>query len=250
MIDGMRVIDFHAHLGRWPKVGMAHSLEQLIAVMDRAAVDQVCLFNIFHGQATRANDEVAEAQRRYPARVIGSAFVTPHYPDEMAPELTRAFDRLGLHAIKVYPTYANKELDDPCWDPVFRFACDRGVPVLSHSWEGDGLCGPDRFATVAERYPDLNLVLGHGGGTELGRQQAIAAAQRCPNLYLEICSSYRNEGSIEALVDGVGAERVLFGSDLPLMDPRIHIGRVLCARIDDQSKAQILGANAARLLDL
>ena len=250
MIDTMRVIDFHAHLGRWPKVGMAHSPDRLIAIMDRSGVDRACLFNIFHGRAAQGNDEVAEVQRRYPERVIGFAFVTPHYPEEVAPELARAFDRLGLHGIKIYPGYAGKPLSDPCWDPVFRFAEQRRVPVLSHSWVGPGLCGPDLFAAVAERFPDLTLVLGHAGGTAEGRQQAMAAARTHPNLYLEIASSYRDDGSIEAMVEGVGADRVLFGSDLPLMDPRIHIGRVLCASIDEEAKAQILGGNAARLLGL
>lgn len=250
MIGPFRVIDFHAHLGRWPKVGMAHSLDEMIAVMDRSGVDRVCVFNIFHGRAARGNDHVAEARRRFPDRVVGFAFVTPHYEDEMVPELARAFDELGMRAIKLYPPYANRALTDPCWEPVFRFASERGVPVMSHSWQDCPLCGPEVFATVADKFPDVPLVMGHGGGTDVGRQQAIAAAQRCPNLHLEICSSYRSEGSIEAMVEPLGPERVLLGSDLPLMDPRLHIGRVLSAGIDDHAKSQILGANAARLLKL
>ena len=76
------------------------------------------------------------------------------------------------------------------------------------------------------------------------------AAQKCPNIYIEICSSWRQFGSIEELVEGAGAGRILFGSDMPLMEPRVQMGRVLTARISEQAQRKILGENAARLLGI
>ncbi len=77
---------------------------------------------------------------------------------------------------------------------------------------------------------------------------AIEAARACPNIYLEICTSYRNPGSIEAMVEGAGEDRVLFGSDMPLMEPRINLGRVMTSRISEDARRKVLGENAARLL--
>ena len=57
-------------------------------------------------------------------------------------------------------------------------------------------------------------------------------------------------GSIEELVQGAGEDRILFGSDAPLMDPRIQMGRVVTAEISEQAKEKILGMNAAKLLNL
>ena len=68
--------------------------------------------------------------------------------------------------------------------------------------------------------------------------------------YLETCSTFRTPGVIEELVDGVGADRVLFGSDMPLMDPRSQIGKIITARISDEAKQKILGGNAGRLLGI
>jgi predicted TIM-barrel fold metal-dependent hydrolase len=53
---------------------------------------------------------------------------------------------------------------------------------------------------------------------------------------------------IEQLVNEAGADRVLFGSDTPLMDPRGQLGKIITADISDKAKEQILGLNAQRLL--
>jgi predicted TIM-barrel fold metal-dependent hydrolase len=82
------------------------------------------------------------------------------------------------------------------------------------------------------------------------RRQALDAARAYPNIYLETCSSFRTPGVIEQLVAEAGADRVLFGSDTPLMDPRCQIGKIITAAIDDTAKRMILGENAQRLLRL
>jgi predicted TIM-barrel fold metal-dependent hydrolase len=51
-------------------------------------------------------------------------------------------------------------------------------------------------------------------------------------------------------VNEAGADRVLFGSDMPLMDPRPQIGKIITADISDEAKQLILGDNARRLLGI
>jgi predicted TIM-barrel fold metal-dependent hydrolase len=250
MIDGMRVIDFHAHVGAWPQYGMFDDPSDMLRAMDDAGVDQTCLFNVFQGDHRRGNDEVARVVRRYPDRFIGFAFVTPHYPAEMTDELTRAFDELGMAAIKIYPPYFDRPVTDPVWTPVFEFADTRKLTVISHTWGADAKCCPTLFVALARLYPGVRWVMGHAGGTEKGREYGKKAAQEHPNLYLEICSSYRNIGSIEDLVGAVGADRVIYGSDMPLLDPRIHAGRVVTADLPHGAKKKILGGNAMKLLGL
>ena len=71
-----------------------------------------------------------------------------------------------------------------------------------------------------------------------------------PNYFLETCSTFRTPGVIEQLVEGAGADRVLYGSDIPLMDPRAQIGKIITAEIDEEAKKLVLGGNARRLLQL
>jgi predicted TIM-barrel fold metal-dependent hydrolase len=229
---------------------MEDDLADMIRAMDRAGVDKACLFHIFYGDAARGNDAVAAAVAAYPDRFIGFAFVTPHYPEEMIPELERAFGSLGLRGLKIYPPYAHKPATDPVWQPALEWANERGIVILSHTSAGDAQCGPLLFVELAEKYPAVSWVLGHSGVTPEGREEAIRAAQQTANIYLEICSSWRNPGSIERLVEGAGADRVVYGSDMPLLDPRIQIARIRTSSLDEEAQRLVLGGNAARILGL
>ncbi|HZT30236.1 MAG TPA: amidohydrolase family protein [Bryobacteraceae bacterium] len=249
------IIDFHAHVGSMDSIGARLTADAMLHAMDAAGVDRCCVFNIFHADAAFGNDLTARFVAAHPDRFIGFAFVTPHYPEEMEGELARVFDHLGLQGIKIYPPYFDRTVEDAIWEPVFAFAHARKVPLISHSDGRDPLVNPNHgepqmFVRWAEKYPDARIVLGHAGNFRSGRLSSIAAARRCANIFIEICTSWREIGSIEELVSGAGADRLLFGSDLPLMDPRIHKGRVLTAAIPETAKAQILGGNAARLLGL
>ena len=83
-----------------------------------------------------------------------------------------------------------------------------------------------------------------------GQEEAVAAAQECENIYLETCSSFSEHGAMEFLVNGAGEDRVLFGSDMPLIEPRHQIAKITTADLSDQAKRKILGLNAMRILGI
>ena len=247
------VVDFHTHAGRWGTYAVDDDPETFLRIMDAAGVDRACINCIFYGDASRGNDTVARLVDRYPDRFIGVAFVTPHYPEEAIPELERAFDELGMKFLKVYPDYFGRPIDDPGYDPIFQWANERGIVIMSHagySSEQNTLTAPRRFGPLAKRYPRVRWVLAHSGNTTQGQIQAVEAARAEPNVYLETCTSYGAHGTIEYLVEGVGEDRVLFGSDMPLMDARFQVGRIATAGISEDAKRKILGLNAIKLLDL
>ena len=161
----------------------------------------------------------------------------------------RAVDHLGMRAIKIYPSYTPFPLDNPVWDPVYNFAHHRELVIITHTGI-EPAAAPRFLSQVAPRFPGARFVAGHSGNIEPFRSQAIRAARTYPNIYLETCSSFRSPGVVEELVQKAGAERVLFGSDTPLMDPRSQIGKILTAAISDETKQQILGKNACRLLKI
>jgi len=80
------------------------------------------------------------------------------------------------------------------------------------------------------------------------RQGWAAVVRDCPNVYADLASSTAPMGGFEALVDMVGARKVLYGSDAPLHDMVYQIGRVLFAKISDEDKADIPGRNLERLI--
>ena len=247
MIEGTTVIDFHGHVGRWDYLEMIDDPEWMLQAMDDVGIDRACMFNIFHPDGTQGNDRTAAFVAGHPDRFIGFAYVSPTMPDRMVPELERALDRLGFAAIKLYSPYTPYEYNHPVWDPVYRVAHERELVVIAHT----GSDGEPRYlGEAAPRFPRATFVAAHAGNAEPFRSQAIEAARRCENFYLETCSTFRTPGVIEELVEKVGADRVLYGSDMPLMDPRSQIGKIITADIPDGAKRLILGENAARVLKM
>ena len=249
MIADAPVIDFHGHVGNWESVAMLDEPSPMLHAMDAAGVDRACVFNIFHPDGRRANDSTAAFVARHPDRFIGFAYVSPMMPETIEAKLTRAIDDLGLQAIKIYPPYTVFPLDHEAWHAIFAFAQERGLVILSHTDDG-ALSEPRKLGTAAERFPGATFVSGHSGNIEPFRTQAIEMARVHDNFYLETCSTYRQPGVIEKLVAGAGSDRVLFGSDQPLMDPRTQLGKIITADLTDEEKRQVIGGNARRLLEL
>ena len=249
MIEKNHVVDFHGHVGRWDRYRAIDDPARMLHAMDSIGIDIACLFNIFHPDGTTGNDKTVRFVARHPDRFVGFAYVSPLKPDGMIEELERAFDQLNFRGIKLYPPYTTWPLNHSQWHPVYEFANERKLTIIIHTDAGY-LSQPKLLADVAPKYPNANFVAGHSGNTPEPRAQAIAVAQSHPNVYLETCSSFRTPGVIEQLVNEAGADRVLFGSDIPLMDPRIQIGKIITADISDGAKKQVLGLNAIRILNL
>lgn len=249
MIEGSRVIDFHGHVGRWDRWGMRDDPSLMLHAMDKAGIDVSCLFAIFHPDGTTGNDILARFVAKHPDRFVGFAYVSPTMPEGMIPELTRAIDELKFVAIKLYPPYTPWPFDQEPWHPIYEFANERGLTIILHT---DHLLNnrPRYFESLAPKFPNVKFVAGHSGNVPEARTEAIAAAKAHGNVYLETCSTFRSPGVIEELVTQAGADRVLFGSDIPLMDPRPQIGKIITARITDEAKRLVLGENAQRLLGL
>ncbi len=247
MIAGSEVIDFHGHPGRW---GVAETRpDMLFPALDAVGIDRSVLFDIWHPEGRRSNDLTAGLVAAHPDRYIGFAYVSPLMPQTMVPELERAIDQLGLSAIKLYPPFVRVPLSDPIWWPIYEFANERELVVIWHTGIEEG-AWPKYMGDVASRYPKANFVSGHSGNCPPARRQAIDAAKDHPNIYLETCSTFRTPGVVEQLVEEAGADRVLFGSDIPLMDPRAQMGKIITADISDEDKKLVLGGNAKRLLKL
>ena len=249
VIEGQEIIDFHGHVGPWDVYGMYDDDSAMVKAMDAVGIDRSCLFNIFHPDGTSGNDQTAAFVARHPDRFVGFAYVSPLMPERIEKELGRAIDELGCVAIKIYPPYSTWKMTDPVWDPVYAFADDRGLALISHTGPEE-TCQPEQVGIVAARFPNANFVVGHAGNMEPFRTQAIEAAQANKNVYLETCSTFREPGVVERLVTEAGADRVVFGADVPLMDPRSQLGKIITAGISDDAKRLVLGENAKRLLGM
>ena len=79
---------------------------------------------------------------------------------------------------------------------------------------------------------------------------AIALAQQHANLYLDLSGSYITGPWIARMVREAGAERVIFSSDIPFIDLRYSLGRVVFAQLTAEEQKLVLGGNIRRLMGL
>jgi len=233
------VFDMHAHIN--PLIGTdVPSLAQSVAQMDRLGIDvaAVSATRALAGDIVGGNNDVADAVRRYPGRVIGYCHVSANYPEHLLAEVERCFATGAFHGIKLYQVGVN--YDDPAYEPIWAFATERRLPILAHTWGGD-LTGFDRMAA---KYPAVAAFAAHAG-SGFAYQPYIEAAKRVPNLYLDLTYSREHTHMIEHFVAEVGADRIVWGSDAPLFSMSQQLCKVLFARIADADKRKILFANAA-----
>lgn len=101
---------------------------------------------------------------------------------------------------------------------------------------------------LAAKYPRVRWVVAHCASDFATADMAIACAKKHPNVYLEITLTPTFGGIIDYLVDGAGSERVVYGSDLPMRDPRQQFGWVVFSRLSPEQKSDVLHRNAMRIL--
>jgi len=102
---------------------------------------------------------------------------------------------------------------------------------------------------LAEHYPDVRWVVAHCAADFQTADMAIACARRHPNVFLEITLTPTYLGVIDYLVEGAGDDRVVYGSDLPMRDPRQQFGWVLYSRLSEYQKRRVLLENARAVIE-
>jgi len=248
------LVDCHCHMGKWPRFGVYEGdAEGMLRTMDRCGLDvAACSHHAAIGPDTRyGNDEVERAMLKWPDRFVGYCALNGRHSEEsIVDELERRIGRAGFSGIKLHPSVHQCPVDTPTLTPAFELADQRGLPVLVHTWHNDSLASPAAFERLASTYTKAAFILGHTGGTAEGAEQYLPVAREHDNIYLDLTGSMMQFGVIEMLVNEMGDERVLYGSDLPFIDCRPMLGYIGFARVPDDSKRRILGLNAARLFGL
>ena len=193
--------------------------------------------------------------------------LTPHVgvdpsalsPDENVEHLREMAGR-GARGVKLHPVAQRFEPDDPRMRPVYD-ACEQlGLVVLSHTGSakgGEPFAEPGAFAGVLEQHPHLTVVLAHLGGGSW--RQTLDLAKAFPAVAFDLCEIIEWTGAPKAptaeelarLIREIGPERVMFGTDFPWYDLDRTVELVMgLPLLSAAEKEQILGANAAGLLDL
>jgi uncharacterized protein len=187
------------------------------------------------------NARMAELATRYPKRLLGLAVANPWYGSQAVRTLERAFDE-GLSGLYLHPGRQGFHLVEAVIHPLIEVCRHRRKPVYSHT--GTPVCAePFQLAELARQFPDVTFVMGHAGYSDFWYDVA-AASRQAPNLLLD--TSCQVAGALQAAIDAVGAERVLFGSAWPRSAPGVEIRKLELMNLPSDVFQCIVRTNALR----
>lgn len=244
MIAGFRAFDAHTHLGTARHSGRRWTVDEMLRHMDTHGVERSLLIPFPVVEDYRlAHDEIAAALSGAPERFAAAACLPPMLPeDEFRSEVKRCVD-MGFTAIKLQPQYHGLNPVSRRSDFFFLTALEFGLPVVAHTGTGVPFALPSLFIAPARRFPGLQIVLGHCGGS-VYYLETIVAAETCPNIFLELSSLMPHH--VLEILQHVPASRCMIGSDLP-ESVDTELGKIATLNIPEPDRADILWNTAARL---
>jgi predicted TIM-barrel fold metal-dependent hydrolase len=198
----------------------------------------------------------AEQRRLLPFVTVNPAVMTSK---QSARHVAELIDERGARGMKMHNIGIRTYPDDPGLEGTFEVCQERGIPIVVH-------CGPDArgynwatpasFVPVMEKFPRLPLILAHLGGAAWRDLAVVADAH--PQVWFDLSETVNWVGAtngataeqLVGLIERVGVERVLMGSDFPWYEPADTAQHVEDLGLSDDAARAILGDNAARLLKL
>ncbi|NMC14261.1 MAG: amidohydrolase [Chloroflexi bacterium] len=284
------IIDFHAH-PEFKNQNELYSPQEFVLGMDIGGIDISCVYGNDQADAGGAppwrderlmavptnfsDEECAAFCAHFPKRLIGFTSINP---DRYQPErkVERAIKEFGMKAVKLYP-HSGFYPNDPRLIRTYDLCSRIGVPVVIHtgmkavSWQSMKYNLPIYVDEVAASFPDLNIVMCHGGYPWI--EEFMAVVYTNPNIWVDLTFMDRIEetfiipglveNTVRRLVQLIGAKRLLWGSEGPYLELPLYgkqnpsyyqvSQHKLVKRFDflsEEDKADILGRNAVRLLNL
>lgn len=251
-----RIWDVHSHLESLPGDTPEERIEILVRHMDRLGIERLILSQGFGEytshptpeQVHEENNRVMRAVRHFPDRAYGSVFLSPDNVEASVQEFDRCVRDGPM--VSVGELQTDVRCNSPKLDLIVERAVSLNVPILQHTWlkttgNEPGESTPYDLVELAGRHPKAHFICGHTGGTwELG----IRIIRDSKNISADIAGSDPTSGFVEVAVRELGAERVIYGSDVGGRSFASQVAKVIGAEIPDSAKRLIFGGNLRRLL--
>ncbi len=237
--------------------------DDLLAAMDEAGIDVAVAVGIGWTDlevAREANDYLAECVARSGGRLLAFGSVNPMWGNDALFELERCASARLVGVGELHPDTQGFSIDDAAvMGPLMALARRLGMPVLTHasepvghSYPGKGTVTPEKVLRFIETFPGQPVIAAHwGGGLPFYALMPEVKAALADAYFDSAASPFLYAPDVFAAVARtLGAERVLFGTDYPLIKHPRLLAQVRECGLSDEEQSLILGGNAARLFGL
>jgi predicted TIM-barrel fold metal-dependent hydrolase len=235
-------------------------VEELVASMDETGVEQSVICGFPWGRpdlCSLHNEYLMESASRYPHRLIVFVSLLFSDPDWSERELDRTM-KSGARGVGEIAFYhhemTSQEID--LIKPILTQMEKKNIPILLHTNErlghpypGKGTTPLERFYELILSFPNLPILLAHWGGGLPFYELMPEVSKTMANVYYDTAASpFLYSKKIYAIVSQiVGARKILFGTDFPLLSPRRYFQELEESGLSGEDREKILGLNFLRL---
>ncbi len=239
----------------------AVSLEEFMEGVDEAGISKI----VFTGRDVETkrgwyypNDDLADAVKKFPDRIIGFAGIDPLKGKKAIEEIDRCVQEFGLRGVSLDPSGVGEPADHRRFYPVYEKCLEYNIPValtlgpLPSPGAGPmKVNNPMAVDEVACEFRDLKIICSHLGWPWV--TEMIAIAWRHPNVYIEN-STYHYMAGSEKYVEAANTlipDKVIFASGFPFHHPLKHVvAKFLTLPYQKEVMEKVLYHNGARVLGL
>lgn len=260
------IIDTHFHLEPGTE---QPSLQETLAALDQtraqggiATAGLIVMAQQGDLEFTRSeNDRAVELSRASEGRFFAFGSVHPGDGDAALAELERIAG-LGVRGLKLHPNAQGFDVAAPEVERVVKRAAELGVVVLFDAYSPFDPGETGKFVKLAIAHPTARFILAHMGGPRFFDMVVFGVLKAYPKLYqrnvwLELSAVSRMVAGSPSLTEQlrhtcrfVGVDRVLFGSDYPVLAPAQAVADVHALGFDAEEERSIFHDNAAALFGL
>jgi len=248
----VRYIDTHAHLGGWFDAGRTFTPDEFVAQQERAGIERSVVSSIsaLYTELVLGNEWTIQQAETRDHLLVWLVLNPLREADSLS-----LLDRFGHHpkvvGFKIHPVGHAYPADIKASFQMLERLVPYEMPVLSHG-QNASYSSPALLRRLAESVPSLTFITAHFGAGQTGQTlEAIDAIQDCAsgNLYTDMGTARAiHTGIIAQMVQGIGADRILFGTDSPLYESMAFPALLRAADITEEERQQIAHKNAERLV--
>ena len=255
------MIDANAYVGNWPFRQLRYTTPTaLLGKMDALGIEQAVvssLENVFYKDLLAGNRSLQAQVSANSDRFLPAFTINPTFPG-WEEDLEICVQEFGMRVMRLHPNYHQYALDAAEGTAVLEAALAHGFVVIVTIGMEDTrhhhplVKVPDvpsgQMAAAVSAFSDVPFLV--AAGSFSAHNAVWAQSTHTDNLYLEISRVQGPVGDIEKLCGTMGADHVLFGTNLPLHVPEAATMAIEHAKISADERRMIVQENAVRLFGL
>ena len=235
------------------------SIEDYAGIMDEAGIDHSLLIAVraggrdFKYGIEVPYEQVADYCTEMPTRYSGLAGVDPFMGMQQLRDLEYAVKELGFVGAHSYPHWFRLPPDAPQWYPIYAKCCELDIPIMMQVGQNliyqkhvrlPSVARPILLDQIAIDFPELKLIGIHVGTPWV--DEMIAMAWKHQNVFIGI-DAYAPKHLPQSLIhyiNSYGQDKVLFGTDWPVIDPRRAVKEIEDHTLRPEPQKKLMRGNA------